>query len=68
MDFEIGSITIEDIDLDEGLTSVDFTWTPTTITPVVPPTEGINWFTWLVIGLIISVCVILIAYIIVSRR
>jgi len=67
VDFEIGSITIEDIDLDEGLTSVDFTWTPTTITPVAP-TEGINWFTWLVIGLIISVCIILIAYIIVSRR
>ena len=68
VDFEIGSITIEDIDLDEGLTSVDFTWTPTTITPVAPPTEGVNWFTWLVIGLIISVCIILIAYIIVSRR
>lgn len=60
VDFETGSIVIEDIDLDAGYTSVEFTWTPAVTPPPVGETElGISTTTWIIISIIAIVLVIL---------
>ncbi|MCD6468527.1 MAG: hypothetical protein J7L32_04360 [Thermoplasmata archaeon] len=71
VDFDVssdGSITIEDIDVDEGLTTVEFTWTPSSdVTPTPTPT-GISLTTILFIGIIVILCVILVAYLMKAKH
>jgi len=63
-----GSITIEETDFDEGLTTVDFTWTPASspVTPTEP--SGIDTGTLFIVGGVIVLCIALIAVIVWSKR
>ena len=63
-----GSITIEETDFDEGLTTVDFTWTPASSTPVPTETPSISTGTLLIVGGIIVLCIAVIAVIVWSKR
>ena len=64
-----GSITIDNVDLDSGLTSVQFTWTPAT-SPVTPTTGGthLSTGTLIVVAGVIILSIALVAVIVRSKH
>ena len=65
--FTRGSITISDIDLDEGQNTVEFQWTPEQVVTPVTPTER-DTTLWLIGAGILIVGVVLVALIFIKRK
>ena len=65
-DFTLGSIVVDDVDLDDGLTDVEFKWTPLAEPVATTEEDGTDWM--LIGGMVLLVCAVFVAVIFIAKK